>query len=108
MTIQAIGDKVLLRRDPVTVSAGGVLLKDTNQNRPPYGSVVSAGSLAFMCKGGKAGDDSPRLQAGQRVLYNQMAVIEELTGDAAPFGLDGDVSDYAFIRACDCLSVVAA
>ena len=70
-TFQPLGDRVVIK--PVEreeVSAGGILLPDTAQEKPQEGKVVAVGP-------GRTGDDGKRIamesKVGDLVLYSKYA-----------------------------------
>lgn len=66
----AFGSKVIVRRDPPeTESAGGIVLPETNANRPSIGTVVSVGPLVN--KDAKC--DAEKVDEGTRIHFNQYA-----------------------------------
>ena len=89
-----IADRVLVRpAEAETVSASGIVLPDTAQEKPMRGEVVAAGP-------GRSGKDGQRLpmpvQAGDQVVYGKYA------GNAIKF--DGE--EYKILRADEILAVI--
>jgi len=91
-----IEDRVLIRpADAETVSASGIVLPDTAQEKPMRGEVVSAGP-------GRIGKDGQRLpmpvKSGDQVVYGKYA------GNAIKF--DGE--EYKILRADEILALIEA
>ncbi len=92
---QPLGDRVIVK--PVEreeVSAGGIVLPDTAQEKPQEGEVVAVGP-------GRAGDDGKRVameaQVGDIVIYSKYAGSE----------LKEDGQDYLVLRESDILAKVS-
>ena len=94
-TFQPLGDRVIVK--PVEreeVSAGGIVLPDTAQEKPQEGEVVAVGP-------GRAGDDGKRVameaQVGDIVIYSKYAGSE----------LKEEGQDYLVLRESDILAKVS-
>jgi hypothetical protein len=69
MELEATGRNVLIRRDPVVRSEGGLLFPDDSVYRTCLGTVVSVGSLVR------------EVRVGDRVHYSPMGLLDFLFGD---------------------------
>ena len=94
-TYQPFGDRVVIK--PVEreeVSAGGILLPDTAQEKPQEGSIVAVGP-------GRTGDDGKRIamesKVGDLVLYSKYAGSE----------LKEEGEDYLILRESDLLAKIS-
>ena len=94
-TFQPLGDRVIVK--PVEreeVSAGGIVLPDSAQEKPQEGEVVAVGP-------GRAGDDgkriAPEAQVGDIVIYSKYAGSE----------LKEEGQDYLVLRESDILAKVS-
>lgn len=103
MNMRCIKDKVLIQMEKPVSSDMGLHLPDDSKYRPPTATVVSAGPEATLAKPGERGHV---LKAGDKVLYNVLAVQQSLYGDGSKYGLDGEMTDYAFIRSADIYAVL--
>jgi chaperonin GroES len=67
MKVIPLGDKVVIRRaDPDEVTAGGIILPDSAQERPRQGRVLSVGDGRLLADGSRA---EPSVNEGDRVLF---------------------------------------
>ena len=94
-TFQPLGDRVIVK--PVEreeVSAGGIVLPDSAQEKPQEGEVVAVGP-------GRTGDDGKRIamdaQVGDIVIYSKYAGSE----------LKEEGQDYLVLRESDILAKVS-
>ena len=77
--IQPLGDRVVVEReDAETVTAGGIVLPDSAQDKPSRGKVISVGE-------GRLLDDGTRkplqIKKGDRVLFSSYAGEQFKLGD---------------------------
>ena len=94
-TYQPFGDRVLIKpAEREEVSAGGILLPDTVQEKPQEGSIVAVGP-------GRIGDDGKRIamesKVGDLVLYSKYAGSE----------LKEEGEDYLVLRESDILAKIS-
>ena len=94
-TFQPLGDRVIVK--PVEreeVSAGGIVLPDSAQEKPQEGEVVAVGP-------GRSGDDGKRIamdaEVGDIVIYSKYAGSE----------LKEEGQDYLVLRESDILAKVS-
>ncbi len=74
MAVQPLGDKVLIKRlEAEEVTAGGIVLPDSAQEKPKEGKVIAVGP-------GKMTDDGSRkkgqVKKGDRVIFSSYAGTE--------------------------------
>ena len=80
MKVVPLGDKVVVKRmDAEEVTAGGILLPDSAQEKPQQGRVLSVGDGRLLCDGTRAKHE---VSEGDRILFNSYA--------GAEIGVDGD------------------
>ncbi len=80
MKVVPLGDKVVVKRlEPEEVTAGGILLPDSAQEKPQQGRVLSVGDGRMLSDGTRAEHE---VSEGDRVLFNSYAGSE--------IGVDGD------------------
>jgi chaperonin GroES len=94
IAIQPLGDRVVLQREEAEeITAGGIVLPDSAQDKPARGKVLSVGE-------GRLGDDGTRkalqVKKGDRVLFSSYA--------GEPFKL-GD-QELTLMREEDILAVI--
>jgi co-chaperonin GroES (HSP10) len=99
-TIEPIRDNVVIRRDPLKVTSGALslALPDDAKHRTLKATVFAAGPWATV------GDRV--LQPGDRVMYNPHALVLGLTSLGPIEGFEGDLSDYAIIKAGNLLALI--
>ena len=72
-TVKPLGKRVLIKRNKVTQTKGGIILPETAQEKPKEGTVVAVGP-------GKLDDngkiDSMNLKVGDRILFSSYAGTE--------------------------------
>jgi len=80
MRIEPLGDKIVVKRtDPEEVTAGGILLPGSAQEKPAHGKVLAVGNGALLADGSRA--DS-QVSEGDRVLFSSYAGSEiEIDGN---------------------------
>jgi chaperonin GroES len=79
MKVVPLGDKVVVRRmDAEEVTAGGILLPESAQEKPLQGRVISVGDGALLPDGSRT---TPQVSEGDRILFTSYAgsevVVEE-------------------------------
>ena len=94
-TYQPFGDRVVIKpAEREEVSAGGILLPDTAQEKPQEGSIVAVGP-------GRTGDDGKRIamesKVGDLVLYSKYAGSE----------VKEEGEDYLILRESDILAKIS-
>lgn len=96
MAIQPLSDRIVVEAAAKEqVSAGGIILPDSAQEKPQRGKVIAAGP-------------------GKRLDSGQLAPIGVSVGDTVLYGKYGgtevsvDGTDYVILRADDVLAVVEA
>ena len=94
-TYQPFGDRVVIKpAEREEVSAGGILLPDTAQEKPQEGSIVAVGP-------GRTGDDGKRIamesKVGDLVLYSKYAGSE----------VKEQGEDYLILRESDILAKIS-
>lgn len=95
MNLQPLHDRVILEAAPKEeVSAGGIILPDSAQEKPQRGTVLAVGPGKMLDNGNRAAID---VQVGETVLYGKYAG-QEVTVDG---------KDFIILRADDILGVVA-
>ena len=68
VTIQPLGDRVVIRRDESEdTTAGGIVLPDSAQDKPARGRVVSVGDGRLLDDGSRG---EMQVKAGDRVLFS--------------------------------------
>ena len=71
MRLVPLGEKVVVKRlDAEEVTAGGIVLPDTAQQRPRQGRVLSVGDGRLLANGSRAGH---QVAEGDRVLFTDYA-----------------------------------
>ena len=71
MKLVPLGEKVVVKpADAEDVTAGGILLPDTAQEKPQQGRVLSVGDGALLPDGSRAQN---QVSEGDRVLYGRFA-----------------------------------
>ncbi len=94
MAVKPLDDRVLVKQSEAEeVSAGGIVLPDTAQEKPQRGKVVAAGPGKLLDTG-KRGKMS--LKKGDDVFYGKYAGTE--------VKIDG--KDYVILRETDVLAVI--
>lgn len=80
MRIEPLGDKVVVKRmDAEEVTAGGILLPDSAQEKPAQGKVLSVGNGTLLADGSRA---EFQVNEGDRVLFSSYAGSEiEIDGN---------------------------
>lgn len=94
MNIQPLHDRIIVEAaEKEQVSAGGIILPDSAQEKPQRGTVLAVGP-------------------GKRLDSGQLATIDIAAGDVVLYGKYGgtevkvDGKDYVILRAEDVLAVV--
>ena len=92
--LQPLGDKVVVERDEsLDVTAGGIVLPDSAQDKPSRGTIVAVGT-------GKVLDDGSRgelqVKVGDRVLFTSYAPETISIGD----------EEYLLMSESDILAVI--
>ena len=94
VTIEPLGDRVVVEReDAETVTAGGIVLPDSAQNKPTRGKIVSIGNGRLLDDGTRS---KMQVKKGDRVLFNTYA------GEEFKLGSD----EFILLREDDVLAVV--
>lgn len=93
--IVPVGENVLIRRDPLRLTHGSLAIElpDEAKYRTMKATVVAAGPKAF------GPDGVSVLSAGQRVVYHGPSLVIGLKGVGERMGIEGDLGDYALIKA---------
>lgn len=74
MKVEPLGDKVVVKRlEAEEVTAGGIVLPDSAQEKPLQGRVLSVGDGRQLKAGGRA---KPQIREGDRVLFTNWAGTE--------------------------------
>ena len=74
MKVVPLGDKVVVKRtEAAEVTAGGIVLPDSAQEKPVQGRVLSVGDGRLLTEGGRA---PHQVHEGDRVLFSAYAGIE--------------------------------
>jgi chaperonin GroES len=92
--LQPLGDRVVVRReDAEAVTAGGIVLPDSAQERPARGTIVSVGDGILM----PSGERLPlQVKPGDNVIFSSFA------GEA----IEVDEDEVLLMRESDILAVV--
>lgn len=89
VSVTPLHDRVIVKADPAeTVTAGGIIIPDTAQEKPQRGTVIAAGP-------GKK-DEPVTVKPGNKVLYGKYAGTE--------IKIEGE--DYLIMRESDILAIV--
>ena len=80
MRIEPLGDKIVVKRmDAEEVTAGGILLPDSAQEKPAQGKIPAVGNGRLLADGSRAGF---QVSEGDRVLFSSYAGSEiEIDGN---------------------------
>ena len=80
MRIEPLGDKIVVKRmDAEEVTAGGILLPDSAQEKPAQGKILAVGNGRRLADGARAGF---QVSEGDRVLFSSYAGSEiEIDGN---------------------------
>ena len=80
MKVVPLGDKIVVKRlEAEEVTAGGIVLPDSAQEKPAEGRVLSVGDGALLPDGGRA---EHQVSDGDRVLFSSYAGTEvEVDGE---------------------------
>ena len=80
MRIEPLGDKIVVKRmDAEEVTAGGILLPDSAQEKPAQGKILAVGNGRLLADGSRAGF---QVSEGVRVLFSSYAGSEiEIDGN---------------------------
>ncbi len=79
MKVEPLGDKVVIKRlEAEEVTAGGIVLPDSAQEKPAQGKVLSVGDGRQLESGGRA---PFQVQEGDRVLFASYAGTEVVVDD---------------------------
>ena len=71
VNIQPLGDRVVVRREESEdVTAGGIVLPDSAQDKPSRGKVISVGNGRLLDDGSRS---TLQVKAGDRVLFSSYA-----------------------------------
>ncbi len=74
MKVVPLAEKVVVKRlDAETMTAGGIVLPDSAQERPQQGRVLSVGDGCLLADGTRAGH---QVSEGDRVLFGSYAGTE--------------------------------
>ena len=94
VTIEPLGDRVVVEReDAESITAGGIVLPDSAQNKPSRGKIVSIGNGRLLDDGSRS---KMQVKKGDRVLFSSYAGEE--------FKLGGQ--ELMLIREDDILAVI--
>lgn len=80
MRIEPLGDKIVVKRmDAEEVTAGGILLPDSAQEKPAQGKILAVGNGKMLTDGSRA---EFQVSEGDRVLFSSYAGSEiEIDGN---------------------------
>lgn len=80
MRIEPLGDKIVVKRtDAEEVTAGGILLPDSAQQKPAHGKVLAVGNGTLLADGTRG---PFQVSEGDRVLFSSYAGSEiEIDGN---------------------------
>ena len=79
MKVEPLGDKVVVKRmEAEDVTAGGIVLPDSAQEKPQQGRVLSVGDGRLLVDGTRA---SHQVKEGDRVIFNSYAGTEIMVAD---------------------------
>ncbi len=79
MKVEPLGDKVVVKRlEAEEVTAGGIVLPDSAQEKPAQGRVLSVGDGRQLKDGSRA---ESQVREGDRVLFSSYAGAEVLVDD---------------------------
>ena len=80
MRIEPLGDKIVVKRmDAEEVTAGGILLPDSAQEKPAQGKILAVGNGKMLVDGTRA---EFQVSEGDRVLFSSYAGSEiEIDGN---------------------------
>ena len=79
MKVEPLGDKVVVKRlEAEEVTAGGIVLPDSAQEKPAQGRVLSVGDGRQLKDGSRA---ESQVREGDRVLFSSYAGTEVLVDD---------------------------
>ena len=79
MKVEPLGDKVVVKRiDAEDMTAGGIVLPDSAQEKPQQGRVLSVGDGRLLVDGTRA---SHQVKEGDRVIFNSYAGTEIMVAD---------------------------
>ena len=74
MKIVPLGDYIVVRRlDAESMSAGGIVLPDTAQEKSKQGRVLSVGDGKLLANGARS---APEVHEGDRIFFNSYAGTE--------------------------------
>ncbi len=77
--IEPLGDRVVLQReDSEAVTAGGIVLPDSAQDKPSRGKIVSVGNGRLLDDGSRS---AMQVKKGDRVLFSSYAGEDFKLGD---------------------------
>ena len=80
MKVEPLGDKIVVKRlEAEEVTAGGIVLPDSAQEKPQQGRVLAVGDGKLLADGQRA---SNQVQEGDRVLFSSYSGTE--------IAIDGD------------------
>ena len=79
MKVEPLGDKVVVKRmDAEDMTAGGIVLPDSAQEKPQQGRVLAVGDGRLLVDGTRA---SHQVKEGDRVIFNSYAGTEIMVAD---------------------------
>ncbi|GAB6166109.1 co-chaperone GroES [Thermostilla marina] len=79
LTIQPIGDRVVVEREPSEeTTAGGIVLPDSAKKKPARGTVVAVGQGRLLSSGDRT---EMQVKVGDRVLFSSYAGDEFRMGE---------------------------
>ncbi len=90
MRIEPLGDKIVVKRtEAEEVTAGGIVLPGSSQEKPLEGKVLSIGNGRLMPDGTRSG---LQVQEGDRVVFTSYAGTEiEVNGDQLLIMSESDI-----------------
>ena len=94
MTVQPLGDRVLVRRvEEEETQRGGIIIPDTAKEKPQHGEIVAVGD-------GKVGDNGDRtpleVAVGDKILFGKYSGTE----------VNVDDEEYLMMREEDILGII--
>ena len=95
MAIKPLDDRVIVKQCAAEeVTAGGIVLPDSAQEKPRRGKVVATGPCKLLDGGGRG---AMSVKKGDEVFYGKYSVTE----------IKADGEDYVILRESDILAIVA-
>lgn len=99
--VEAVGQWAFIRRKPLVTHQSGIEMIDSQKYRTCEAEIISAGS--GWLRGRKDFVPSP-YKPGDKIMYNNLAIVVDTM--YAEDWVEGDPSDYAFIKQQDILMKV--